>query len=403
MIEMTDIIERLIDQRTEGVYWDYKEQHHTCKYDLVHDMLCLANAKHQGPRYLIFEVSDSGVVRSIRKDRGRRTQADVADLFRSNASKFADQTLPEFYMASVKVRNRYVDVLVIEDRPHKPYYLIEQYGKIKPHHIYTRVCDTNTPAGESAAPHEIERMYMERAGLGVSLADRIKKYLRDVPNWTTALTDHKDEEVWYYRPFPEITMRSATTSEVAAHNEEWTRGEVRRNNNMARYQEIWCHQTCIARASQTPAMIRPAKKPSTRTTTKRQTVTKATTRLLLANIAIGRATGQATAPHTPKTRQSNPRTCASQPQRTPSRSVTSNQSGPLMSRASPNGTQTSPRATASPVPIDSAFMRTSFESGLSLASIVGLRRVGVFGAARGDLLGQRGVGDHACRGVPCTA
>lgn len=247
MIEITDIIERLIDQRAEGVYWDYKEQHHTCKYDLVHDMLCLANAKHQGPRYLIFGVSDSGVVRSIRKDRGRRTQADVADLFRSNASKFADQTFPEFYMAYVKVRNQYVDVLVIEDRPHKPYYLIEQYGKIKPHHIYTRVCDTNTPAGESAAPREIERMYMERAGLGVSLADRIKKYLRDVPNWTTALTDHQNEEVWYYRPFPEITMRSAAASEDTAHNEEWTRGEVRRDDNMARYQEIWCHQTCIAR------------------------------------------------------------------------------------------------------------------------------------------------------------
>ena len=42
MIEIRDIIERLIDQRAEGVYWDYKEQHHTCKYDLVHDMLCLA-------------------------------------------------------------------------------------------------------------------------------------------------------------------------------------------------------------------------------------------------------------------------------------------------------------------------------------------------------------------------
>ena len=35
----------LINRRIEGTYWDFKRCHHTNKADLVHDVLCLANAK----------------------------------------------------------------------------------------------------------------------------------------------------------------------------------------------------------------------------------------------------------------------------------------------------------------------------------------------------------------------
>lgn len=246
MADIADTIEHLIAQRAEGVYWDYKELHHACKYDFVHDVLCLANARHQGPRYIIFGVSDSGIVKSARKDKDRRSQAGVADLFRSIAPKFANQQTPEINLTTVRVRSGCVDVLTIGDRPHKPYYLVEKYGKVRPHHVYTRTCDTNTPINESAAPHEIERMYMERAGLGVPLIDRIKKYVRDAPGWTRDPT-HEENEVWYYRPFPEITMRAADPSKTVAHNEEWTRGEIVGANNLAYYQEIWFHQTCVVR------------------------------------------------------------------------------------------------------------------------------------------------------------
>lgn len=51
-----------------------------------------------------------------------------------------------------------VDVLVIEDESKKPYYLVERIGEVRPHHVYTRVCDTNTPIDAAAQPHEIERM-----------------------------------------------------------------------------------------------------------------------------------------------------------------------------------------------------------------------------------------------------
>ena len=50
------MIKDLIARKGEGVYWDFKLTHHANKGDLVHDVLCLANAEHAGQRFLIFGV-----------------------------------------------------------------------------------------------------------------------------------------------------------------------------------------------------------------------------------------------------------------------------------------------------------------------------------------------------------
>lgn len=275
MIDISSTVQRLVARRTEGEYWDYKERHHEYKYDLVHDVLCLANVKHRGMRFLIFGVSDDGTVRSLQQDKVRRTQAEIAALFRDNVHKFADSRYPEFFLTSVELQGHSVDVLVIEDQPHKPYYLMQRLGKIPPNHIYTRVRDTNTPIDRSAAPHEVDQMYMERHGIDLPLVDRVKSYLRNVDGWTKApgIVNNEDD-VWFYRPFPEITMHIVAASDVVACNEEWTRGEIgwklqsirspsapwwRRylrldptppataGNNAAYHYEIKYHQTCIAR------------------------------------------------------------------------------------------------------------------------------------------------------------
>ena len=51
-------ISALISRKAEGAYWDFKREHHKDKSDLIHDVLCLANAKHTGNRFLIFGVDD---------------------------------------------------------------------------------------------------------------------------------------------------------------------------------------------------------------------------------------------------------------------------------------------------------------------------------------------------------
>ncbi len=240
-------IRALIVRRSEGTYWDFKSCHHTNKADLIHDILCLANAKHKGSRFLIFGVDDLNFsLHTISNDPGRRTQANIAGLFRDNASKFFQSRFPDFHLMEITIDGTLLDVLIIEDTPHKPYYLVERYEKLCAHHIYTRVCDTNTPATDAAQPHEIERMWRERFGLDISPLDRIKLYLNETDSWVPSnrvgVNPFKHHKI-----FPEFTLAVTEAEEFMARNEEWTRGEIRRDNNHAGYYEIRYHQTCLAR------------------------------------------------------------------------------------------------------------------------------------------------------------
>lgn len=54
-------VNSLILLKKEGVYWDFKRQHHSSKGDLLHDILCLTNAEHNGDRFLIFGVDDGSM------------------------------------------------------------------------------------------------------------------------------------------------------------------------------------------------------------------------------------------------------------------------------------------------------------------------------------------------------
>ena len=143
---LTRIVQDLIGRRSEGVYWDFKLRHQARKGDLIHDVLCLANAEHDGPRLLVFGVrNDDFSVCRIDVSEGRRTQAEIADLFRGNADKFFQSRFPAFQLREIEIDGAPVDVLVIEQEAKKPYYLVQPIEKVRAHHVYTRVCDTNTP------------------------------------------------------------------------------------------------------------------------------------------------------------------------------------------------------------------------------------------------------------------
>ena len=244
---LQDTIANLISRRSEGTYWDFKLCHHKNKGDLIHDILCLANAKHRGSRFLIFGVNDEDFsLHSISNDPARRTQADIASLIRANAHRFFQSRFPEFYLSEVIVNGTLLDVLVIEDTPHKPYYFVQRYQRIRAHHIYTRVCDTNTPVNDTAQPHEIERMWRERFGLDMPPLERVKLYLNQVDAWVSS--NRAGENLYqHHRIFPEFTLKVSEAEEWVARREEWTRGEIRTDNNCAGYYEIHYHQTCLAR------------------------------------------------------------------------------------------------------------------------------------------------------------
>ena len=244
----------LASRKTEGRYWDFKLQHHENNAELIHDILCLSNAEHEGQRYLIFGVEDQSYeLHSITGTPGRKSQANIAGLLRDNARKFFQSRTPDVYLSEIQYDGKSLDVLVIEDKPHKPYYLVEDYkhsGKtVHAHHIYTRSNDTNTPITEVAPPHEIERMWSERFGLNKTPLERAKRYLDNPTEWVAVSGGgFLGQPYQYHRNFPEFTLRTAEAEEVMARNEEWTRGEIRKDNNSAWYDEVYYHQTLLARA-----------------------------------------------------------------------------------------------------------------------------------------------------------
>lgn len=247
-------VQDLIDRQTEGTYWDFKLQHHTNNADLIHDVLCLANAEHQGARFLIFGVDDNSyAVNSVSNSPGRKNQANFSDLFRANASKFFQSRTPTIYLTELQFSGQIVDVLVIEDKPHKPYYLVDEYSDkgslVRANHVYTRFNDTNTPMQESAPPHEIERMWRERFGLDRSPIERVMRYLENSDAWVRVSEDMFGDEYFHHRAFPEFTLRIGETDNTGgvASNEEWTRGEIRKDDNAAWFYLLYYHQTLLHR------------------------------------------------------------------------------------------------------------------------------------------------------------
>ena len=244
--ELRDLVGRLLHRRAEGPYWDFKLKHHASKDELIHDVLCLANCDHPGPRFLIFGVHPENYCpHSIVESEGRRKQADLASLFRDNSVKFFQSRFPEFHLEEISVLGASLDVLVIEDKPHKPYFLVNRIGKVRAQHIYSRVCDTNTPVDQSAQAHDIERMWRERFGLNMEPLERMKLYLNDFPGWAAAL------ETWgelnkHYKSHPEFTVNATDGEDYYARHEEWTRGEIGKTNS-AGFLQVFYHQTCLAR------------------------------------------------------------------------------------------------------------------------------------------------------------
>ena len=116
------IVKELISLKKEGVYWDFKQEYHKNNVDLVHDIICLANAKYDADRYLIFGVADNSKIIGIRDK--EKTQADIINTLRD--SKFADDIFPDIRLEKVFIEDKRVDVLIIKNTNNKPYYLTNE-------------------------------------------------------------------------------------------------------------------------------------------------------------------------------------------------------------------------------------------------------------------------------------
>ena len=81
----------------------------------------------------------------------------------------------------------------------------------------------------------------------VTALDRIRDCLSDVSQWSLSPRDDGCNGDFYHQMHPEIAIKCSDAPEHIARNEEWTRGEIRKDNNLAGYHDLYHHQQRLAR------------------------------------------------------------------------------------------------------------------------------------------------------------
>lgn len=204
--ELYYTITSLIKTKREDDYWDFKREHHKCKADLLHDILCMANSLHDKDCYIILGVDEeSGDIVGVENNEVRRNQQGIIDFLRSK--KFAGDHRPKIELQTIEVRKHEVDVIVVLNTLDTPYYLTEDHadsnGKsrtVRANAIYTRVGDTNTPIDKAADYSHVEYLWKKRLGLHLSPFERLCWLLRDKSQW------EKGEIIQYNKLYPEFTL-----------------------------------------------------------------------------------------------------------------------------------------------------------------------------------------------------
>ena len=72
-------------------------------------------------------------------------------------------------------------------------------------------------------------------------------YLAERDTWSLLIRNDGCNEDFYHATFPEFTIRVTDPEDHMVCDEEWTRGEIRTDNNHAGYYELYYHQTRLAR------------------------------------------------------------------------------------------------------------------------------------------------------------
>lgn len=196
-INIKSKIKNLIDRKSEGEYWDFKQEWHKDNERLLHDILCFANTVHDKDCYLIIGVSDSGEIVGVGEE-NRRRQADILDLLSNTV--FAGDNIPEVRLDTIEIEGKEIDILTIFNSYTVPYYLkakCKRYNNIREGYIYTRVGDRNTPINQNASIQQIEMLWKKRFGLTqpplVQIANRLENKLEWSQNENTYYNIYKPE------------------------------------------------------------------------------------------------------------------------------------------------------------------------------------------------------------------
>lgn len=208
-MELFNKILSFIDTKSEDDYWDFKEQWHTNKADLLHDIICLANNRVDEEAYLIIGIRDTTYeIVGVENDVNRKTQQNLIDFL--NTKPFIGGIRPSIELKSFNIDTHEVDIIVIKNSTDTPYFLIDDYRDksecVHKYAIYTRIKDTNTPKDKTADINQIEFLWKKRFLLNRSPIERLFHSLNDFDNWKKQHSDVIHISSFYNKFNPEYTI-----------------------------------------------------------------------------------------------------------------------------------------------------------------------------------------------------
>lgn len=210
-MDLEIIIKELINSKREDDYWNFKEQWHDNKADLLHDIICLANNRVDRDAYLIFGVRDKTYeIIGIENDLSRKNQQKIID-FLKNIS-FVGGIRPSIEVKIIMIESHELDILIVKNSYDTPYFLLKDYsdkGKIvKKYFIYTRVKDTNTPKDSIADINQIEFLWKKRFHLTSSPIIQFFHMIENKNEWKERYDEKTQSTIYHniYRPEFTITL-----------------------------------------------------------------------------------------------------------------------------------------------------------------------------------------------------
>lgn len=183
--ELEREVESLISLKQEGEYWDFKKQWYdqNQRTSLLHDIICMANNLVNRDAYIIIGIDEECdySVCDVTTDPNRRSTQNMVVFLRDKS--FAGGVRPRVVVESVQIGNDIIDILIIKNSAHTPFFLTKGFEGVHANNIYSRVMDTNTPLDKTADINNIEYLWKKRFGLTSSVTDRLYAVLSDTDNW----------------------------------------------------------------------------------------------------------------------------------------------------------------------------------------------------------------------------
>ena len=221
-MEFKDTIVDLLDKGYEGGYWDYKSDYPDTVEEKLHDIICMANNLENRDAYLIYGANDDGTICGI--ENTQKTRYKTSDIIKFLRTKpFAGGYIPQVEVKILQLEGHEIDVLVILQGLHTPYYLQEEFNKtkmiggkrvesIKAGAIYTRTADINTPREGTASIEHTEYLWRKRFGFDMQPFKRFQVLLNDINGWSETNWDNCRQQ--YHCDYPEYRIIAKESSDA---------------------------------------------------------------------------------------------------------------------------------------------------------------------------------------------